>query len=736
MGLTGIAGAIALNLALATSSFATATALTPPAVARPALTPPAVASAALTRSGRSTRDLDLVLPLRADLDGLRRFALAVSNPSSAEYGAYRSIPQLSARFGASEQTREQVTRYLNRVGARDVHVDVTGLFARATVTLSLAQRVFRAHLRQLRTAHGASFVAPVGNAGTVPVPIPLRGAVTGVVGLDTQPLRLAVGMSRRAGGQLLSAHAASQPSSARMRSGSPSGCTAGVGSGGFTPNQYLTAYNYAPLRQAGLAGQGERVALIEVDGFKYSDIQQFASCFGLPIPALNGFGVGVAKPGLAPGGESTLDLEILDAAAPRLKSIDVYETRPQAADTLQALTAPLRSRQRPQVISASLGLCEPVLYGAVGAAGIGTAEGALQMAAASGITFLAASGDQGSADCTRPDGVPYRLLSVNYPASSWWATGVGGTNLVLSGANGITSQLVWNDAGLQPGSAGGGGASHLFGRPGYQNGVVRRRYRAVPDVSMLADIAPGYAIFCSAQGDCINRASPDPWQAVGGTSAATPLLAGGFALIDQALSAQHQRPLGLVNPLLYRGAASASGASLFSDVTAIGNDVGSDLPPSRRPLGCCAARRGYDEASGLGSVNLAALAVTALGAEPPDVRLTLSLPPRQRPLRTGHVLATVACSGACLAGAYVKVPLGRGRTLELDSRITRLRAAGARTLTLRFSKAQLRHLRGLHHRTIAAVRAVLFDPVVLGVLNRAGDAIEKGTAARRLSLTR
>src|SRR5205085_3950137 len=139
---------------------------------------------------------------------------------------------------------------------------------------------------------------------------------------------------------------------------------------------------FDPLHNAGINGQGERVALIEIDGFAYSDINAFAQCFHLgPLPVLNGFGVGVQHK-LAPGGEATLDVEVLDAAAPDLKAIDVYETNANAANTLRALTAPLQSPgHRPQVISASLGLCEPAVLSAVGVPGIVATEGALQMAA-------------------------------------------------------------------------------------------------------------------------------------------------------------------------------------------------------------------------------------------------------------------------------------------------------------------------------------------------------------------
>ena len=101
------------------------------------------------------------------------------------------------------------------------------------------------------------------------------------------------------------------------------------------------------------------------------------------------------------------------------------------------MTAPLRVRQKPQVISASLGICEPLLKHIVGDNAIFSTEGALEMASASGVTFVASSGDQGSADCPSSSGGILRLLSVNYPSSSWWVTGIGGTNFELNTANAI-----------------------------------------------------------------------------------------------------------------------------------------------------------------------------------------------------------------------------------------------------------------------------------------------------------
>ncbi len=638
--------------------------------------------------------LDLVLPLKADLGGLQRYAQAVSTLGSPYYGDYAPLSELARRFGASSSTRARVVELLRRAGATGVRIDVTGLFADATFSARRA---------------AVARIAPQ-----------LKGLITGIVGPD----------ARQGATPEFSAHAAaSQPSSERPRTGTPSGCHGALATGGFTPNQYLTAYGFQALHQAGLLGQGERVAVIETSGYKRSDVHAFTRCFALPMPSLHGFGVGFRRP-LAPGGEASLDIEILAAAAPKLSSIDVYETRSTAVDVLRGITAPLAARQRPNVISASLGICEPLLYELVGASGIGAAEGSLQMAAASGITVLAASGDRGSADCRGANGRPVPTLAVNYPASSWWTTGVGGTNLDLTAANQISNEIVWNDAAEQPGAAGGGGASALFKRPDYQDGTVSGATRAVPDVSMLADVAPGDAIFCSTKRDCINGANHRRWLPIGGTSASTPLLAGGLALVDEDLRVHGLQELGLVNPLLYK-IGSADQASVFHDVTAIGNDVGPYL--INKPLGCCNAAPGYDEASGWGSLNIGAFAGAALSAQPRPVAISLSLPVHQHPLKDHQILATLSCSGPCLTAAAAKIRIGGAKPFASASRVARLTSAGVVTLGIPLSPRQLHRIRR-HRRAIATIRGILFDPVVAGVLFNPGQSVQRQTAGRRLRI--
>jgi len=676
-------------------------------------------------SAPAPQPIDVVLPLAADEAGLERFAIAVTTPGSPEFGRYESIAQLARRFGASASTGHRVLRYLRRVGATAVRLDATGLFADATISAGLAERLFATRLAVFRTASAARYIAPT---DAFSVPSALHGLVTGVVGLDTRPLFASPVELRRAAGVTAQAHATQQQASVAPPSGTPSGCAAAVSAGGFTPNQYLTAYGYDPLHAAGIDGQGERVALIELDGFREQDIRTFVRCFGLGLPAIRGFGVGFRKM-LPAGAESTLDLELLDAAAPRLKAIDVYETHADAADTLRALTAPLQNRGlEPEVISASLGLCEPFTYEAVHRSGLIASEGALAEAVASGITFLASSGDSGSADCIFGD-EPVDELAVNYPASSPWVTGVGGTNLILAPDNKIDDQPVWNDAGLDPGSAGGGGSSLLFLRPPFQTGTVSANRRAVPDVAMLADVTPGYDVYCSVPSDCINAGSSNPWQTVGGTSAGSPLLAGGFALVDEDLRLHQRDALGWVNPLLYRlGRNPTLAAQAFDDVTHIGNDVGPFIPGSGRPLGCCTAGPGYDEASGWGSVNLAGFAALALAAQRQVAMVGLSLPRGQRPIDNQHIVATVSCSGPCLMGALANVTIGRSSRFKAVSNVYELSRRGKRTVAIPFSARVLGRL-----RVARAHRQPVVARVVGGVVDLSGN-IERESAAITLRI--
>ena len=94
------------------------------------------------------------------------------------------------------------------------------------------------------------------------------------------------------------------------------------------------------------------------------------------------------------------------------------------------------------------------------------------------------------------------------------------------------------------------------------------------------------------------------WAGGGGTSAATPLMAGGIALADEQASSDGEGPLGLVNPLLYQLGEAHSKALV--NITMGNNDV--------YGLGCCTAKPGYNDAAGWGSVNFPQFVSAAVSA--------------------------------------------------------------------------------------------------------------------------
>jgi subtilase family serine protease len=390
----------------------------------------------------------------------------------------------------------------------------------------------------------------------------------------------------------------------------------------------------------------------------------------------------------------------------------VYESHPTAVEVLNSLTAPLRnSGSKPDVISASLGSCEEATRLSIGSGGLRHYEGALAMAAASGISVLASSGDDGSSACLTPDGRPLAGTAVSYPASSPFVTGVGGTNFSLDASNRIVSEEVWNDSPIAI-AAGGGGFSILFKRPTYQNGFVVAGRRAVPDVSMLADVAPGYEIFCTAKPDCVGPGHENPWSQVGGTSAAAPLVAGGLALVDQALRRNHRQDLGLANPLLYAIDHSPAAPSVIADIVSNNNDLGPSL--NGHSSGCCTAAAGYDEASGLGSINLAGLSLAAGAVVPKIVNVGVSVPSQRHPVADKHLLATVSCSGRCLMGAFARIRIGRsGKVTTRESSVFLLKKAGHRTIKIGLDKktaASLHTALAQHRKVTATIFGAILDP--------------------------
>lgn len=586
---------------------------------------PASARVALDRVERATgsETLDIVFSLAGRREAaLREFVRAVSDPASPRYRRYLSIEQVADRFGAPRRHSRAVVAYLAERGLRG-EVDPSGTFVAVRMTTGDAQELFRTTLvRVPGAANGRVAIQPVGRPR---VPDALRNAVEVVVGLDTRPVVTTAAASGTPAAAV-DAPATGPGASGLPRSGTPAGCEAGqnsrngVGVPGFTPNQWLTAYGLDRLHARGVTGTGQRIALIEIDGYLESDLQAAGQCFGYTPPPLRIVLAGIDQP-LTPGAEATLDLQILSAAAPDLESIDVYQGNASLAGLVLTLARPFEEPpgRRPDVVSASLGVCEARYSG--GMTFLRATENLFAAIAATGVSFVASAGDTGSSACSLAgNSSALATLSVSYAASSAYVTGVGGTNLDLNDANGIVDQIVWNDNPLENiegrtifGGAGSGGQSVVINRPWWQRGPhISGPTRLVPDVSFLADLAPGYSIYCSVPESICQ---PGGFVSVGGTSAAAPLLAAGVALANEQAVQVGQPRLGFLNPLLY--ALGNEAGTVFYDVTTGTNDVGPFLATEAgggEPLGCCDAHVGYDLASGWGSLDIPTFSSAARAA--------------------------------------------------------------------------------------------------------------------------
>jgi len=270
-----------------------------------------------------------------------------------------------------------------------------------------------------------------------------------------------------------------------------------------------------------------------------------------------------------PDGEVMLDIEVVGSIVPAA-NIAVYFAPNTDAGFHDAVTTAIHdTKNKPSVLSISWGGPESTWTEQAMTA----LDDAFQAAAAMGITVCVASGDSGSTD-----GVGDGNDHVDFPASSPYALGCGGTSLRAS-QTAIISEVVWNGAN---GGASGGGVSSFFPTPGWQMGKtathlggepVALTKRGVPDVAGDADPDTGYNVRIDGTDTVI-----------GGTSAVAPLWAGLIARINQS----NGTPAGYLNPMLY-GKPQA-----LRDIISGSN-------------GDFEAAKGWDPCTGLGTPNGAAL---------------------------------------------------------------------------------------------------------------------------------
>jgi subtilase family serine protease len=348
---------------------------------------------------------------------------------------------------------------------------------------------------------------------------------------------------------------------------------------GFTPADLQAAYGETHYSLSN--GHTQTVAIVDAydDPKAESDLAYYRQTFGLPACTTangcfrklnqNGAASPLPKGDQGWGGEESLDLDMVSAMCPNchilfIEASNGGEGLDIAVDTAAKLGA--------NVISNSYGGGE---YAHNDPAFVHP-----------GIVITASAGDGDYYDCDPGGGFP--CTGPEQPASFANVVAVGGTRLARNASSRGWTESVWNDVSADYDNGGtGSGCSKYVAKPSWQTdkGCTKR---SETDVSAVADPSTAVAVYDTYGGG--------GWNAYGGTSVSSPLVAGIFAIGGHAKTIA--QPQGLW----------AKHGSGLNDVT-VGNNV---VPTSvyKKAVTCPAAWRyicyagpGYDGPTGWGTPN-------------------------------------------------------------------------------------------------------------------------------------
>ena len=311
---------------------------------------------------------------------------------------------------------------------------------------------------------------------------------------------------------------------------------------GITPADLRSAYRLPD----GDAGSGETVAIVDAfdDPAAEADLAAYRTQFGLPpCTSANGcFAKVNQRGGTQPPGpnsgwalEISLDLDMVSAACPNCHILLVEADDPLVSNLAVAVTE-------------AAGLGANAISNSYGAFEFDGEADYERYYDQPGVAVVASSGDS--------------AYGVQYPAASAYVTAVGGTTLYRAPGDRGWTERAWDGS--------GSGCSAYIAKPAWQHDPLCPM-RSVADVSAVADPVTGVAVY-----DTFGAAG---WVRVGGTSAASPIVASLYAVAgDHATAAR----------------AYAHTADLF-DVTRWANGFCGDY--------LCRAVPGYDGPTGLGTPN-------------------------------------------------------------------------------------------------------------------------------------
>jgi subtilase family serine protease len=338
-------------------------------------------------------------------------------------------------------------------------------------------------------------------------------------------------------------------------------------SSAFVPSQIRHAYGFDQIANE---GAGQTIGIVDAydDANAEADLGVFSKKFSLPAcTTANGCFLKTYETSRKPAAnaswavETSLDIQWAHAIAPQAKIVLVEAATNNLSDLISSVDVAVKHGA--SVVSMSWTSGE-----------FATERSLDNHFVASGVTFVAASGDSGS--------------GVNYPAASPDVIAVGGTSLVLDARGNYSSETAW--------SGSGGGQSVYEYEPLVQSQFPipedSRGVRGTPDVSYNANPGTGYAVYDSVG---INGASG--WFQVGGTSAATPQWAALIAIANSMRVANRKAHLTSTNGALYSAAKTRTPVNFHPVTVGVNGSCGQ----------ICDAGVGYDYVTGLGTPQAASL---------------------------------------------------------------------------------------------------------------------------------
>ena len=514
---------------------------------------------------------------------------AVSDPASPSYGQWLTNAEFDARFAPARSSVTAVQHWLRSEGFRITTTLPSGMYVAASGSVAQVESTFGtsvhdySYLGKDVHANNSELSLPAGTPAVV------TGALTGVIGIDQGTALKHTAATEP--GPPPGARYGVQPCSAYYAQKVASNKPAAYGKHqpyavcGYGPQQLQSAYGESSLLKSGLDGRGVTVAVTDAYAAPtmYADAQKYNLVHHQPlfqpgqfsqiVPPPNGFDQTSLCGPQDWYGEETLDVEAVHAMAPGANI--VYVGAPDCASGLDETWAATIDNHVADVISNSWGSDTDDIT-LLGTDYVRFYEQFSLEAALTGITVNFSAGDAGDQTV---GGTDLSAKTVDFPADLPYVTGVGGTSLFIGSHRQWLDEYGWQTSystlkkkswtPAPPGtynSGGGGGTSQLYTQPWYQAGNVPTSIseyygstpmRAVPDIAMDADPNTGMLV-----GETQVFPNGTYWAQyrIGGTSLASPLLAGVVAVADQA----HHRLLGFINPLYYR----LLGTSALHDIVA------------------------------------------------------------------------------------------------------------------------------------------------------------------------